>query len=159
MEASNRWPLKPLLEHVYPAINRVVFRVNLAFSVEQLGAFLDTVNSNTWGDGWKETVYDREHMMGIYERFYEGVKAKVPEEQLLVWNAAQGWEPLCRFLDKPLPDIPFPREDSHGTKSIQRIIAGVEMGLWTAYGAMLMAGVSVAAVCLRCALATKLRWL
>ena len=22
-----------------------------------------------------------------------------------------GWEPLCRFLDKPIPDVPFPREN------------------------------------------------
>ena len=35
----------------------------------------------------------------------------VPPEQLLVWNVKQGWEPLCTFLDKPVPDCPVPREN------------------------------------------------
>jgi Sulfotransferase domain len=26
-----------------------------------------------------------------------------------VWEVTEGWEPLCRFLDVPAPDTPFPR--------------------------------------------------
>ena len=29
-------------------------------------------------------------------------------ERLLVWNVKQGWEPICRALDLPVPDFPFP---------------------------------------------------
>ena len=34
-------------------------------------------------------------------------------DDLLVINicAGEGWEPLCKFLDKPVPDIPFPKEN------------------------------------------------
>lgn len=28
---------------------------------------------------------------------------------MLVWNVCDGWEPLCKFLDKDLPNEPFPQ--------------------------------------------------
>lgn len=33
----------------------------------------------------------------------------MPKERLLVMQLGDGWEPLCRFLGKPIPDEPFPR--------------------------------------------------
>lgn len=32
----------------------------------------------------------------------------VPRQRLLVFNLSQGWEPLCKFLGKPVPNKPFP---------------------------------------------------
>ena len=32
----------------------------------------------------------------------------MPTDQLLVFDVREGWEPLCKFLDLPVPDIPFP---------------------------------------------------
>lgn len=32
----------------------------------------------------------------------------LPSERLLEWSAPDGWEPLCEFLGKPVPDEPFP---------------------------------------------------
>ncbi|TLS21486.1 uncharacterized protein PpBr36_10184, partial [Pyricularia pennisetigena] len=37
------------------------------------------------------------------------VKATVPQDKLLVMDLKQGWEPLCGFLDLPVPDEPLPR--------------------------------------------------
>ena len=31
----------------------------------------------------------------------------VPNENLLVWNLKEGWEPLCNFLNKPIPKGKF----------------------------------------------------
>ena len=39
------------------------------------------------------------------------VKSIVPTEYLLVWNLKDGWEPLCTFLGKPIPDCPIPHEN------------------------------------------------
>lgn len=33
----------------------------------------------------------------------------MPAEQLLVFDVKEGWEPLCAFLEKPMPASPFPR--------------------------------------------------
>jgi sulfotransferase family protein len=41
-------------------------------------------------------------------RWDEEVKATVPADRLLVWEAAEGWEPLCEFLELPVPDEEFP---------------------------------------------------
>jgi len=49
-----------------------------------------------------------EYMSDAMERYNEGVKEIVPAERLLVWSVADGWEPLCEFLDVPVPDQPFP---------------------------------------------------
>ncbi len=42
------------------------------------------------------------------ERYNEEVQLRVPSERLLVWSVGDGWEPLCRFLDAPVPSMPFP---------------------------------------------------
>ena len=38
----------------------------------------------------------------------------MPPERLLVWNLKDGWEPLCTFLNKPVPSEPVPRENTTG---------------------------------------------
>lgn len=50
----------------------------------------------------------REHVIGVFEEHIEEVKRAVPEEKLLVYSVKEGWEPLCEFLDVPVPDEPFP---------------------------------------------------
>jgi len=47
-------------------------------------------------------------MQDKYEAQIRRVKEVVPEDQLLVWNIKEGWEPLCKFLEKPVPSVPIP---------------------------------------------------
>lgn len=37
------------------------------------------------------------------------VKQVTPKDRLLTFKLEDGWEPLCRFLGKPVPEVPFPR--------------------------------------------------
>jgi hypothetical protein len=53
------------------------------------------------------------------ERHNEGVKRA--SEHVLVWSAADGWEPLCEFLEVPVPDVPFPRTND-GAVFADRIV-------------------------------------
>lgn len=61
---------------------------------------------------WKQTFQDRfgekEHAIAVYKAHIEEVKRSVPADRLLVFEARQGWEPLCAFLGVPVPDEPFP---------------------------------------------------
>lgn len=57
-------------------------------------------------------VDDREHVLSIYRAHNAAVKAEVPPEQLLVFDGAKGWEPLCRFLAVPVPDEPYPNTNT-----------------------------------------------
>lgn len=55
---------------------------------------------------------DRDHAIRVYREHNEAVRRALPPERLLVYEVAQGWEPLCGFLDRPVPDEPFPRVNS-----------------------------------------------
>ena len=45
----------------------------------------------------------------IYREHCAMVRGLVPADRLLEWSVEDGWEPLCKFLNKPVPKIPFPR--------------------------------------------------
>lgn len=49
-----------------------------------------------------------ESMRSAMERFNREVQETIPAERLLVWSVGDGWEPLCEFLEVPVPDTPFP---------------------------------------------------
>lgn len=49
-----------------------------------------------------------EFMASAMERFNNEVRAAVPAEKLLEWAPADGWQPLCEFLELPIPDEPVP---------------------------------------------------
>ena len=42
------------------------------------------------------------------------VESVVPKEDLLIWNVKDGWEPLCSFLDKEIPNEPIPHDNITG---------------------------------------------
>lgn len=44
----------------------------------------------------------------IYKAHYAEVRARARPGQLLEYKLGDGWEPLCEFLGKPVPDMPFP---------------------------------------------------
>jgi len=59
-----------------------------------------------------DRIHDRAFMTDHFRRHTEAVKAAIPSERLLVYEAGQGWEPLCRFLGAPIPDAPYPSENN-----------------------------------------------
>jgi len=53
-------------------------------------------------------IDDREHAIEVFEKHNKRVQDGVPADRLLVYEVKQGWEPLCEFLEVPVPDEPFP---------------------------------------------------
>lgn len=51
---------------------------------------------------------DKAPTIAVFKAHIEEVKRVVPPERLLVYEVKQGWEPLCRFLEVPVPETPFP---------------------------------------------------
>lgn len=45
----------------------------------------------------------------VYDDYFKRIDELVPAERKLVYNLGEGWEPLCEFLDKPIPSVDFPR--------------------------------------------------
>lgn len=50
---------------------------------------------------------DKEHAIDVFNAHNEAVRRTVPPERLLVYDAGEGWEPLCTFLRVPLPEAPY----------------------------------------------------
>ncbi|KAI1121767.1 hypothetical protein F5Y10DRAFT_255620 [Nemania abortiva] len=89
-----------------------------------------------------------EHLRERYEEYYSEIRALVPPERRLEYKLGSGWEPLCAFLGKEVPDVPFPRVNerkahSEDLKARQRMIfrGWIKTALWWGSGI----GVAVAA--------------
>ena len=57
---------------------------------------------------------DKEGVIAAFHEQEAAVKAEIPANRLLVHAAKDGWEPLCAFLDVPVPSTPYPRTNSKG---------------------------------------------
>ncbi|KAK5626226.1 hypothetical protein RRF57_001941 [Xylaria bambusicola] len=55
------------------------------------------------------------HCRDVYRQHYLEIRKAARPGQLLEYKLGSGWEPLCRFLGKPVPDIPFPRKNDNAT--------------------------------------------
>jgi len=56
----------------------------------------------------------RSDLRAAFDAHIDAVKATVPADQLLIYQVKEGWEPLCAFLDRPMPTEPFPRSNDRG---------------------------------------------
>lgn len=60
----------------------------------------------------------------MYMEHYEFVRRITPKERLLEYRLGDGWEPLCRFLGKEVPNVDFPRvNDSAHIREFQALVA------------------------------------
>ena len=88
--------------------------------------WLEMVDRLVWDGIFDGRFADRDHAVAVFERHVADVKAMCPPDRLLVFDVAQGWEPLCSFLDVPIPDRPFPRLND--AKGMRRRFAAVRWG-------------------------------
>lgn len=52
-------------------------------------------------------IKDKENALDVFRRHNQEVIDTIPPARLLVFEAVQGWQPLCEFLGVPVPDIPY----------------------------------------------------
>ena len=55
-----------------------------------------------------DIIGDKAASMALFNQWNESVIAEAPAHRLLIWEAQDGWEPICDALDLPVPDVPFP---------------------------------------------------
>jgi hypothetical protein len=66
---------------------------------------------------------DKAHAIEVFNRHNQEVRAAIDPARLLVFDVREGWAPLCRFLEVPIPDEPFPRlNDSATTQAMIRMM-------------------------------------
>ena len=52
---------------------------------------------------------DKDHAIRVFNAHNDEVRRIVPPDQLLIYESGQGWDPLCAFLDVPVPATPYPK--------------------------------------------------
>jgi len=60
-------------------------------------------------DTFDNRFEDKAHAIAVFNRHNQEVRDTIDPTRLLVFEARQGWEPLCRFLEVSVPDEPYPR--------------------------------------------------
>jgi hypothetical protein len=78
------------------------------------------VTINDYFDG---QMHDRDHLIRRFNEHIAEVKERIEPERLLVFEVADGWEPLCQFLELPAPTTDFPHvNDTEAVKGLIRAI-------------------------------------
>lgn len=67
------------------------------------------IDGTVWQGTFDGRFADRGHAIKVFEEHNARVRREIPADRLLVFEVAQGWEPLCSFLGVPVPETPFPR--------------------------------------------------
>jgi hypothetical protein len=80
----------------------------------EFGMFMHKLNTEVQGFAWPE----REKALAFFDGHYAEWRAKIPRDRVLEYRVQDGWGPLCRHLEVPVPTVlvdgqvveaPFPR--------------------------------------------------
>ncbi|KAI8393798.1 P-loop containing nucleoside triphosphate hydrolase protein [Radiomyces spectabilis] len=55
---------------------------------------------------------NEDEMKRRFMKHNEEVQRTIPAERLLILQLGEGWDRLCRFLNKPVPKVPYPSSNS-----------------------------------------------
>ena len=130
--AAVDWPTAAFWREVAEAYPEAKIILSTRSAESWCASFSQTIltilsNPDSWEDPvrpWLEMVTDvvvkrslggrtdPDGLMEAFEAHEAAVKAAIPPEKLLVFDVRQGWEPLCAFLDRPVPVSSFPRTNS-----------------------------------------------
>lgn len=104
-------------ETIYPITQQFPTRL-VGPLIPRMGRQIRMVNTLVWQNTFKGRFQERGYAREVFEAHIAEVKRVVPPERLLVYDVRQGWEPLCRFLNVPVPQgVNFPHlNDSEAFK-------------------------------------------
>lgn len=110
---------------VMVALRSPLIRVMSWLDPELLGRWIPMCRK-LWRGYFGVDVGDEEHLTRRFMQHYEDVEMIVDKERLLIYRVGEGWGPLCTFLEKEMPDVPFPRvnESASFGVTLNRMLLG-----------------------------------
>jgi hypothetical protein len=83
----------------------------------------EMVRKSILGETFDHRFEDKAHAIEVFTRHTQEVRGAIESARLLVFDVREGWAPLCRFLEVPVPDEPFPRlNDTATTQAMIRMM-------------------------------------
>ena len=98
---ANKW---------FDSINETIHSVEFASFIKN-SPFGEMVQKTIW-DVMENRMQDRDHMVDFFTERTSEIVNSISPDRLLVYQVSEGWEPLCNFLNVPIPDMDFPRINS-----------------------------------------------
>ena len=100
------------LEHLYQELDIEIAAGGSSGERQVFLNFLETLYRD-------EAQTESEAIKASYEAYNQRVldHAEADEgfkNRLVVWRAGDGWEPICKTLELPVPDLPFPHKNKRG---------------------------------------------
>ncbi len=99
----------------YDSIMNTIYPLSIGFidsdeaRLRNIGTWIKEL---VWDGTFDGKVEDRTHAVAVYEAHNAQVKRLCDPSRLLVFEASQGWQPLCEFLGKSIPDAPYPNRNT-----------------------------------------------
>ena len=115
------WASKPSLGRILKMMIRMPFSSNIRKRMPVLkynGRMVD----NIFGKDLK----NKQEVIKRYNAINEETLNFLPKERSLAYDVKSGWEPLCNFLNVPIPSTPFPR--SNIREEFKKNVAGIAAG-------------------------------
>ena len=107
----------------YAALEESYPQAKVILTLRDEDSWYRIVKNTIWAM-WKGTFAgktgDAEYAKSVFHAHNQQVKETIPAGRLLVFEVKEGWQPLCTFLDVPVPDQPFPHVND--TAEMQRRI-------------------------------------
>ena len=130
---STKETIYALSNIVPPIISLLIPRVrNITAMVQRL----------IWEGVFDGRFEEKQHAIDVYNKYVAEVIANVPDGRLLVHSAKEGWQPLCEFLDEPIPSQPYPHSnESNVMKRVIVVLKVLNVLLWAV---LLIVGVGLA---------------
>lgn len=106
VRAADKW---------YDSARQTIYYARRAFPgwtrwfLPRIRRFTRMLDDVVWIRTFQGRFADKQHALAVFHRHNDEVRRTVLADRLLVYEVSQGWEPLCAFLDVPVPrDKPFP---------------------------------------------------
>ena len=125
---AEKWHLS-VMETIYPLSHAVPWILRVIRPAFR--KWIPMVETIIWQGVFEGRTADREFAIAKFNANIEEVKRTIPAERLLIHEAKDGWESLCAFLGKPVPDTPYPRtNDTAEMKGRIRMMRVLAVAPW-----------------------------
>ena len=98
-----------------PAIKlKMLFSMPFSSTSRNLFQVIQLNDQSIWEKYFESNFKNKDYAIQKFNDHIKEVKKNIPADRLLTFQVKEGWEPLCRFLNCPIPNEAFPSINKRG---------------------------------------------
>ena len=90
---------------------KMLFKMPFSETARNLFQVIMQSNKAIWDNYFEGKFDNKNYAIRRFHQHIEEVKKVIPKQQLLIFEAKDGWNPLCKFLGKEIPSEPYPNSN------------------------------------------------